>query len=248
MRGAAVRRPRPRLGAHPRLRRASQRACFAACRRCTSGREAAMRILHLVSYSLFSGPVPPTLGLAVAQRAAGHQVYLAADTQRGNFNGYEEAAAPHLAAADFAPPANLHLSTHAGPWQTLCDLRRLQAFVRQAQIDVVHCHTSHDHTLMALLPGSGPTLMRTVHNAHLWRRRFLQRRLLARCAGLIVRSRAHHALFSRQLGVAGERLRAIAAGVDSRRFASPSSPAAGLAWRRRLGVPASAPLVGQVAL
>ncbi|MCK5688216.1 glycosyl transferase family 1, partial [Myxococcota bacterium] len=55
-----------------------------------------LRIAHLVSYPIYSGPLPPTLGLAKAQRELGHQVYLAYDTKRGAFNEYEEAAEPWL--------------------------------------------------------------------------------------------------------------------------------------------------------
>ena len=57
-----------------------------------------MRILHLVSYSLFSGPVPSTLGLALAQREAGHEVWLGHDTKRGRINDFEESADPWIEA------------------------------------------------------------------------------------------------------------------------------------------------------
>ena len=59
-----------------------------------------MRILHLVSYAVYSGPVPGLLALARAQRAQGHEVWVAHDRLRGPFSPYEEAIdADHLAAA-----------------------------------------------------------------------------------------------------------------------------------------------------
>ncbi len=51
-----------------------------------------MRILHLVAYSLWSGPMPAVAGLAKAQRRLGHDVSLWYDTKRGIMQGYEEEA------------------------------------------------------------------------------------------------------------------------------------------------------------
>ena len=211
-----------------------------------------MRILHLVSYSLFSGPMPAALGLAMAQRALGHQVYLAFDQIRGNFDGYEEAAAQHVEAAGIEPPGStLHLSTKAGWVRTLADIWNLHRLIRAAHIEVVHSHTAHDHTLMTLPPLRRQPLFRTAHNAHLWQRRPLQGRLLARCAGLVVRSPAHRALLNLHFGVPQVRLCTIAASIDAARFVCVDVAQAQqlrATWRQKLAIPLSVPLLGHVAL
>ena len=63
-----------------------------------------LRILHLVAYPLFSGPIPPTFGLAQTQARLGHRVSLAFDRKRGAFNDFEEAAAPPAARNGLVAP------------------------------------------------------------------------------------------------------------------------------------------------
>ena len=58
-----------------------------------------MRILHLASYSLFSGPIPTTLALALAQREQGHDVWFGYETKRGAINEKEEQASTSIEAA-----------------------------------------------------------------------------------------------------------------------------------------------------
>src|SRR6185437_333348 len=120
-----------------------------------------MRILHLVSYPLFSGPVPTTLGLALAQRDLGHTVWLAYDTRRGNFDGFEEAAEPHIKPHNLAPPISMTLSAKASPMQQWRDAKALRRWLRAGEVDVVHAHLSHDHALMALARAPHPARVRT---------------------------------------------------------------------------------------
>jgi glycosyltransferase involved in cell wall biosynthesis len=207
-----------------------------------------MRILHLVAYPLYSGPLPPTLGLATAQRAAGHTVWLTHDRLRGNFNGYEEAATPYVMAADLMPPVALQLSSRATVLQTLRCLRQLRAFCHRAQVDVVHCHMSHDHLLMAYLQLPGVTLVRTVHAARSLRRRLGQRLLLRRSAGLIVRSGAHRRMLAENFSLSPQRMATISAGIDTQRFAPVSCAAQRANARQEFNLPAQALLVGQAAL
>jgi glycosyltransferase involved in cell wall biosynthesis len=207
-----------------------------------------MHIVHLVAYPLYSGPLPPTLGLAQAQRAAGHTVWLIHDRLRGNFNGYEEAATPYVATADLTPPVDLQLSSRASLLQTLRCLRQLRAFCHRAQVDVVHCHMSHDHLLMAYLQLPEVTLVRTVHAARSLRRRLGQRLLLRRCAGLIVRTGAHRRMLAENFTLPPQRMATISAGIDSQRFAPISCAAQRAAARQQFNLPAQALLVGQAAL
>ena len=90
-----------------------------------------MRILHLVSYSLYSGPLPSTLRLACAQRRLGHDVWLAHDTKRGGFSPFEESADPHIEAASIAPPQKMTLSAKSSPIAIWRDVRTLKNLLKQ---------------------------------------------------------------------------------------------------------------------
>jgi glycosyltransferase involved in cell wall biosynthesis len=141
-----------------------------------------MKILHLCSYPVYSGPLRPTLALALAQQALGHAVHLAWDDTRAL--PYEESAGPRI-------PESLHsalplrLSAKATPMQVWRDTRTL----RRADYDVVHCHTSHDHVL-ARWARQQP-LIRTVHAPRVLSASWQRRRLLATADRLILRCHAH---------------------------------------------------------
>ncbi|MGZ3444506.1 MAG: glycosyltransferase [Myxococcaceae bacterium] len=118
-----------------------------------------MRILHLLSSPVWSGPAEPVGLLAAAQRALGHAVSVAIDSTREG-TGSEEPAAPHLAALDLLDRQGLRLSTRDGPgglWRDARLLGRLQA-------DVVHAHFSHDHWVAAL-SGHRGARVRSFHAA-----------------------------------------------------------------------------------
>ena len=99
-----------------------------------------MRVLHLLSSPVFSGPAEAVGLLALAQRRAGATVSVAVDSTRTG-TGTEEPAAPRLEALGLLDARGLGLSTRGGPLALLADARRL----RRAQLDVVHFHASHDH-------------------------------------------------------------------------------------------------------
>ena len=206
-----------------------------------------MRILHLVSYHVFSGPLPPTLGLALAQRDLGHTVWVAADSKRGHLdNAFEEAASPSLAAADVAPQVALTLSTQSSFIEYIRDVRRLGAFVRDARVDVVHVHQSHDHGLLAFAGPAHCRRVRTVHAARSLEPRLGQGWLYQRVDGIIVRCLAHQAALLR--GYAPRAAVAVLPGsIDGTRFGR-ATAACGAAARAAWGVPAGAPLLGMVAL
>jgi L-malate glycosyltransferase len=209
-------------------------------------REAVVRILHLVSYSIFSGPVPPTLGLALAQRRAGHTVWLACDTKRGNFDGFEEPAVPRLASFELAPPVRLTLSTKSTPLEVGRDLVALRRFVRRAAIDVVHAHMSHDHLLaLTALPTEGPAQVRTYHAARSLARRRGQALVNRRADACITRCGAHRRLLVESFALPEERVRVVPSGVDTEALAS--LPALRAAARVRFNLPAEAFVVAHVA-
>ena len=172
-----------------------------------------MRILHLVAYHLWSGPAAPTAALVDAQERVGHQVWVAWDTHRRQAR-YEEPIGPRMEAFDFAPPERLALSTKAPFWVALRDRVRLARLA--LQVDVIHCHMSHDHALAATLrrPKGGPVLVRSLHAARSFRKRLGQSWLLARTDGVVVRAAAQRDALIERFGLAPARVTVIHAGVD----------------------------------
>lgn len=154
-----------------------------------------MRILHLAAYPLYSGPMPQTLALAAAQRDLGHEVVVVCDRVRGNFSGFEESIMPHLRQGDWLPlpkwAEKLVLSTKAPIWQHARDAWNLRQICREAQVDVIHTHLSHDHTLLAWAPSHNVVRVRTLHAARSLVARLGQRSLLTRCDALITRCAPH---------------------------------------------------------
>jgi len=104
-----------------------------------------VRILHLLSSPVWSGPAEPVALVAQAQRSLGHAVSVAIDSTRVG-TGTEEPAAPRLEALGLLDSRGLRLSTRdgaAGVWRDARLLGTLEA-------DVVHTHFSHDHWVAAL--------------------------------------------------------------------------------------------------
>lgn len=211
-----------------------------------------MRILHLVSYSLFSGPLPPTLALALAQRRAGHSVWVAIDTRRGGTNGYEEAGLPHVREADLVPLWPFTLSTHASLRQLWQDAATLRGVWCRGDIDVVHAHMSHDHALMAFAgrgkdPVNAPLRVRTVHAPRSLTARLGQAWLMRRADGWIARCARHKDTLVHAFGLPTARVAVIPGAVDAARFA-PATAAARAMARQRWEIPADATVLGHVAL
>jgi glycosyltransferase involved in cell wall biosynthesis len=117
-----------------------------------------MRILHLLSSPVFSGPAEAVALLAAAQQRAGATVSVAVDSLRAG-TGTEEPARPRFQALGLLDTEGLSLSTQAGAAAFLADARRL----RRLPVDVVHCHASHDHWLAWLARPPGARLVRSVH-------------------------------------------------------------------------------------
>lgn len=214
-----------------------------------------MRILHLASYSLFSGPVPSTMGLALAQRQLGHTVWLGHDTKRGAINDFEEAADPWIAETNLAMPTPLTLSAKSSPAELTRDIFRLRRFVQERQIDLVHCHLSHDHLLTALAGLKKQcAVIRTIHSqrplANKWGRRMLNKA----ANGWVVRCEEHAQALKKQLfgnhrtsHPHQKRVVTIAGGIDSERF-QPAPSEASHSARSKFGIPLNAQVLGHVAL
>jgi L-malate glycosyltransferase len=117
-----------------------------------------MRILHLLSSPVFSGPAEAVALLASAQRRAGASVSVAVDSTRPG-TGTEEPAVPRFQALGLLDMRGLALSTKAGLPTLLADAWRL----RRSAVDVVHCHASHDHFVAWLGRPQGARLVRSLH-------------------------------------------------------------------------------------
>lgn len=117
-----------------------------------------MRVLHLLSSPVFSGPAEAVALLALAQRRAGATVAVAVDKKRAG-TGTEEPAAPRLQALGLLDGRGLSLSTQDGLGALVGDVRRL----KQLPLDVVHCHASHDHWVAWLGRPAGARLVRSLH-------------------------------------------------------------------------------------
>jgi len=118
-----------------------------------------VRVLHLLSSPVWSGPAEAVALVAEAQRSLGHAVSVAIDSTRAG-TGTEEPAAPRLEALGLLDSQGLRLSTRdgaAGVWRDARLLGTLEA-------DVVHSHFSHDHWVAAL-SGHRGTRVRSFHAA-----------------------------------------------------------------------------------
>ena len=209
-----------------------------------------MKIVHLVSYAVLSGPLPGVILLARAQRQAGCAVHIVHDAWRGNFSPYEEIASadPHL--ASLAAPWPMTLSAKGGPWRALWDISSLRRQITQRGIDVLHCHLSHDHLLGILARPGSTALVRTVHAARAAEPRPGARWLVRHSDGIIARTPAVAEAARRLLGPASPaQVTVVPGAIDAAHWApSTTSPARRAAWRARLGIPLDAPVLGHVAL
>ncbi|MEK7704815.1 MAG: glycosyltransferase family 4 protein [Myxococcota bacterium] len=208
--------------------------------------DAPLSILHLVSYPLYSGPLPPTTGLALAQRRLGHTVYLAYDRKRGDDDAFEEAATPRLRRLGLDPPLGLTLSTKSSALELLSDVRALRALITHHGVQVLHAHQSHDHALLALV-GGGALRVRTVHANRTLSRRLGQRWLNGRADAFVVRHAHARAQLALHSGIDSERVAVIGGAIDAELFMPPSDVARREA-RVRFGLPADTLVLGHVAL
>lgn len=197
-----------------------------------------LTILHLLSYHLFTGPAEPVLNLARTQLEMGHMVSLATDTVRtGNI---EEWAKSYGVPVD----RRFALSVKTGPILLFRDLVMFKQLWTQDQVDILHAHRSHDHTLAALTRRrkSKTALVRTLHtekstgSSRDWQ--------LKRADGVItVAKRFRDSLLKRRL-LSEDRVISIEGCVDTERFCPGSE---GSEVRRQAGVLEHAPVAGIVA-
>ncbi|MFT3710313.1 MAG: glycosyltransferase [Archangium sp.] len=116
-----------------------------------------MKILHLLASPGFTGPAETVAQLALAQRALGHEVTVAVDRKRTKLSS-EEPIVPRFEAWQLLDTRGLELSVKSTPWAMTKDVLTL----RNAGVDVIHSHFSHDHTL-ARFGHRDARLIRSIH-------------------------------------------------------------------------------------
>ena len=115
-----------------------------------------MKIVHLLASPFDSGPAETVVQLALAQRALGHDVWVACDQKRTTAAS-EALLLPRLESLGLLLKWKAQLSVKAGPFQ----LARDAADIRNLQCDVVHCHLTHDHVVARL--AARQKIVRSIH-------------------------------------------------------------------------------------
>lgn len=196
-----------------------------------------MRILHLLSNHIYTGPAEPMLALIKAQTLAGHKVTLVVDTvRRGDLATIASRQGVSL-------EKSLALSVKAGLVQQTKDFFSLRHIWKSEHFDIIHCHKSHEHTL-ALLSRSRSSktrLVRTLNKGFI--PGTLKNAMLRKTDGILAvsRSDAERLLSS---GLATRKGLAILGGVVDSTLFSPGE--GGSVLRSSLGIDVNTPLAGLV--
>jgi glycosyltransferase involved in cell wall biosynthesis len=117
-----------------------------------------VRILHTLASPAWSGPAEGVALLADAQCKLGHEVKVAIDRKRHQVSS-EEIALPYLETMGLLDERNLELSVKSSPTQVWRDVRALKHF----EVDIIHCHFTHDHTVTFFGRPAMATVIRSIH-------------------------------------------------------------------------------------
>lgn len=206
-----------------------------------------LNILHLASSHRWTGAAEPATDLAQAQQALGHGVTLACIEGQSFWKRASTRGLDLVGGLEFKPGANVRSFQR--------DIRTLRRLVTERNIDVVHCHLTHDHWLAAgALRGfseksGGPTrpiLVRTQHRDIVPRTDLLHRQLFRKETQLMIAvSRSGRKKMIERLGLEPDHVAWIHGAVDLDRFnpdvdrminrtkwkMEPSTPVAGIVAR-----------------
>jgi GT2 family glycosyltransferase/glycosyltransferase involved in cell wall biosynthesis len=204
-----------------------------------------MRILHLFSDWKWTGPAEPALMLANRLAEGGHDVFFACGTPPHPVEDSLPQRAERSLVQVLKGP---YLEKHLHFRRNLQDIRFLRRWIREASIDLVHCHRDQDHFVggaAARLAGTGTTVVRTNHtalpmNPYSVRHRILLHRLTDH---LIEVSRSAREGDLDRFALSGKDVTRIETAVDLDRF-RPSGPRPP---RESLGLDAKDVVVGIVA-
>jgi len=181
---------------------------------------AALTILHLAANRWWTGSADPTIRLATGLRARGHRVLL------GVIPGDQFEVKAREAGLELIE--GLRLEVGPSPIGLARDIRRLRLTIREAAVDVVHAHHSHDHWLAmaatSLRRGRRLPVARTFHNHRTVKRGWLSAWLYRRTAAVFAVSRQIEGR-CRAVGMAPAAIFWIPGVVDLSRFQAAVDPA-----------------------
>jgi glycosyltransferase involved in cell wall biosynthesis len=173
-----------------------------------------LRIFHIIANARWTGPADPAVSLAAGLKKRGHTVYL---TCRPNGSLFSNACALGL-----APITHFNLGDSSNPVKYFEDIHKLKELFLLLKIDILHLHTSHDHTLGALaarLCRRRVRVIRTHHKAESIRSDPFHRYLYNRLTDLnVVVSQAAHQLAIARGAIRPEILQVVHGGVNIKRF------------------------------
>ncbi|MFQ5692676.1 MAG: glycosyltransferase family 4 protein [Nitrospinota bacterium] len=200
-----------------------------------SGGEA-LSILQVVSSPWCTGAASAALELLTALRRRGHRVRLAAVAGDG------------LEARSLKEGIRFEgFRFHRGfsPVDFLADRRRLARLIREAGVQVVHAHLSHDHWVALFARGGEiPVVVRTYHRPEAVRGDYFHRRFCSRRTdGFLAVSDLVRSRCVELAGIPEERVRVVRGTVDTQEFRPGAArTSAGAA----LGLEGGEPVVGTV--
>lgn len=176
-----------------------------------------LSILHLAANRWWTGSADPTIQLIAGLRARGHRVLL------GVIPGDRFEAKAREAGLDLVE--GLRLEPRFDVRGITADVARVRRVIREAHVDVVHAHHSHDHWLGWLAAGRRVPVVRTFHNRRSVKVSRLARWLYRRTAAAFAVSHQIEAR-CRDAGFAAERVFWIPGAADLPRFGDAADPQA----------------------
>jgi glycosyltransferase involved in cell wall biosynthesis len=124
-----------------------------------------MRLLHLFSNHKVTGPAEPAVRLAAHLARRGHDVIFAHAAPRRRNEGYMDTCAARYG---LETTEQFLLPKHYRPVRMLRDARRMARFVKEQEIDLIHCNLVNDHvtaTYAMWWARRRPRIVRTNHAA-----------------------------------------------------------------------------------
>jgi len=199
-----------------------------------------MKVLHLISRYRWTGSAEPAVNLCLFQAKQGADARLCC-VSGGSLEREARARGVRLLEA-------ARLGRDYTPWGILAAARSIALCLERESIDLLHCHTQHDHWLSALaqryLARRRAPIVRTHHETRHIRVGWVWRRIFNHYTAMnVVPSEATRATFIASGAMLPSRVRTIYGGLDFSRFqASVPLPNLRSAWR----LPADATLIAQL--
>lgn len=101
-----------------------------------------MKILHLFSNVKFTGPAEPAINLCASLKDFGCEIIFACSgSSAKGTRGVEKVAAER----GLKPITRFRLNKHFNIRDNVHDIRKLPAFIRKENVDIVHTHLDNDH-------------------------------------------------------------------------------------------------------